>query len=141
MNEDDVNPESGSSAYACSACGYHPRNEAAWCAGGCGRDYNRMTRIVLDDFWSEILGAERVQPQTILELNDYAMLLREVPKVYDHITGGAISKPNTLADAVIAEADARAEWLVMENLRDRDCLDCANYQALMDERTDERSPT
>lgn len=39
------------------------------------------------------------------ELSDYSFLLESVPKVYCHITGGKISKPNTLPGVVIAEAD------------------------------------
>lgn len=45
------------------------------------------------------------------ELYDYGMLLDNVPLVYDHVTRGAVSKPNTIAADVIAMADeAAGEW-------------------------------
>lgn len=100
--------------YACSICGYHPDSRSTWCGAGCGRDYNQMTRIVLDEFWSEILANETVPPQAMLELNDYAALLRNVPTVYDHVTGGRISKPHTIASAVIAEHDELVQRLCDE---------------------------
>ena len=39
------------------------------------------------------------------EMHDFYHILQEVPKVYDHITGGKMSKPNYLAREVIAAAD------------------------------------
>lgn len=41
------------------------------------------------------------------ELSDYSFLLDQVPLVYDSVTGGRISKPNTYAFEVIAQADER----------------------------------
>ena len=60
------------------------------------------------EFWQEILclpdGSLNLD-QVKRELHDYHTLLDNVPKVYSHVTGGLISKPNTVAEAVIAEAD------------------------------------
>lgn len=59
------------------------------------------------DFWAPIVAPDGVLnlEQVKAELHDYYTLICEVPKVYDHITGGRISKPNTLASVVIAEHD------------------------------------
>ncbi|MFG1857558.1 hypothetical protein ACGFJT_37390 [Actinomadura geliboluensis] len=51
-----------------------------------------------DDFWKQIV--ERPDgtldlDQVKRELHDYHQLLQKIPKVYDEITGGRISKPNT----------------------------------------------
>ena len=45
------------------------------------------------------------------ELYDYQAILHEVALVYDHVTNGHISKPNTPAAAVIGEFDAFVERL------------------------------
>jgi hypothetical protein len=64
------------------------------------------------EFWASIVehpdGTLNVD-QVKRELHDYRMLLNEVPQVYMHITGGIISKPNTLASAVIPVADEHYE--------------------------------
>ena len=39
------------------------------------------------------------------ELHDYGVILDQVREVYDHVSGGRISKPNTLAYEVCAAAD------------------------------------
>jgi hypothetical protein len=60
---------------------------------------------VWEEFWLKIvvkdgyIGLNEIKK----ELFDYATLLDEVPKVYATVTRGRISKPNTLADAVISE--------------------------------------
>lgn len=54
------------------------------------------------------------------ELHDYSMLLGEVPLVYDHVTNGRVSKPNTLASAVIDQHDDHCTNGVPEN----ECPDC-----------------
>lgn len=41
------------------------------------------------------------------EEEGYAAVFAEVAKVYDHLTGSLISKPNTAAVHVIAEVEAR----------------------------------
>lgn len=60
------------------------------------------------EFWKPILY-ERGRlnlAQLKKELFDYHQIMQNVAKVYDHITCGRISKPNTTAQAVIDEADA-----------------------------------
>ena len=60
------------------------------------------------DFWAPLVEHNGVVDMELVkaELHDYHMLLSNVPIVYDHITGGRISKPNTSATDVIAEADS-----------------------------------
>ncbi|WP_137009575.1 hypothetical protein [Aquitalea aquatilis] len=48
------------------------------------------------------------------ELADYSMLLDAAPKVYMHVTGGKISKPNTLPEIVCSVADDYTTELFQE---------------------------
>lgn len=63
------------------------------------------------EFWLPIIkpGGVWDYDAILTELADYRTLLAEVPLVYCHVTGGQISKPNTIASAVISEADAYYE--------------------------------
>ena len=61
-----------------------------------------------DEFWKPLC----TKPDGTLdidaikrELHDFHTILGEVPKVYDHVTHGRISKANTLAFEVIAVSD------------------------------------
>ncbi len=61
-----------------------------------------------EEDWKELVCKEDGvldKDKVMRELHDYSVLLENVPKVYCHITGGKISKPNTFASVVIAEAD------------------------------------
>ena len=65
-----------------------------------------------DEFWREVverpdgtLNADQVKR----ELHDYRMLLRQVPEVYDSVTGGQVSKPDTLSHHVIDAANRRMD--------------------------------
>ncbi len=63
---------------------------------------------VFNEFWKPILAKESGEidiAQLKKELFDYHMILGEVPKVYDSVTNGQVSKPNTAADVVIAMND------------------------------------
>lgn len=59
-----------------------------------------------DDFWKELVekNGEIDRDAVARELFDYSMLIDNTSKVFDDITGGAISKPNTLASEVLIEA-------------------------------------
>jgi hypothetical protein len=46
------------------------------------------------------------------------MVIDNVSLVYDHVTGGRVSKPTTLAAAVIGQYDEANEELVKELMRD-----------------------
>ncbi len=58
-----------------------------------------------EDFWKDIVEENGVLnlDQVKRELSDYHFLLEEVPKVYDAVSGGLISKPNTYAYEVLNE--------------------------------------
>ena len=79
------------------------------------------------EFWAPIcapngsLDLEQVKR----ELSDYSMLLSYVPRVYDHATGGAVSKPNTTPAAVCSVIDDHIQDLVEDAIRD-DRLSLAN---------------
>lgn len=74
-----------------------------------------------EEFWKGIVenpdGSLDVD-QVKRELHDFDMMMREVPKVYCHVTGGLLSKPLTNADAIIEEADAVISRLVQEGVED-----------------------
>lgn len=79
-----------------------------------------------DDFWKEIVenpDGTLNRDQVMRELHDYRVLLEEVPKVYDEVTGGRLSKPNTAAchviDAVNERIEAAIEAAVKETLESR----------------------
>jgi hypothetical protein len=52
------------------------------------------------------------------ELSDYHGMLEEVPKVYDHVTGGLLSKPNYHARSVIGAADEHLNRMVDEAVKE-----------------------
>lgn len=59
------------------------------------------------EFWEPIVAPKGIVDLELikLELSDYRMMLNFVPRVYDHVTGGRISKPNTDPDVVCSVAD------------------------------------
>lgn len=73
-----------------------------------------------DDFWRELVcpNGEWDFDAVKAELHDYRTLLREVSVVYQHVTGDAISKPNTSAADVIAMADEYAERQLRERVNE-----------------------
>lgn len=59
-----------------------------------------------DEFWKEIVCLPDGTPdlgQIKRELHDFLLMITEVPKVYNWITGGRISKPLTTSDVVIVD--------------------------------------
>jgi hypothetical protein len=54
------------------------------------------------------------------ELSDFHFVMGEVGKVYCHITGGLLSKPNYHADAVIGVYEDRVEKLIKEALEEEE---------------------
>jgi len=70
------------------------------------KENEELRKIEAGDFWCNIVYPDGATPEEIQnELMDYHTILGEVSKVYDHVTGGMISKQNTLAREVIAMAD------------------------------------
>lgn len=70
----------------------------------------------LSDFWRRIYPEGMTLQKVLDELHDLETVAQNVPKVYDHVTGGAISKANTLASVVIAVHDDHVSALVEEAL-------------------------
>ena len=76
---------------------------------------------VWDIFWKEIcthpdgsLSFDQIKK----ELCDFYCAMKEVCKVYDHITGGQISKIMTDASVVIERADAHYEDMYEESMEE-----------------------
>lgn len=64
-----------------------------------------------DDFWRQIVerpDGTLDRESVMRELHDYRTLIGEVPKAYDALTGGRLSKPTTPAYAVISAAEEYA---------------------------------
>lgn len=60
-----------------------------------------------EEFWKEIVenpDGTLNKDAVMRELCDYSMILHNAGEVYWHVTGGAISKVNTCASAVISES-------------------------------------
>jgi len=69
------------------------------------------------EFWKPVvcddqgnLDVEKVKN----ELHDYGILLKQIPQVYDHVSGGMISNPFTLPFEVCNAADKHYEELHRE---------------------------
>lgn len=60
------------------------------------------------DFWWPIIEKDgRLDlAQVMRELYDYRTVMQEVRHVYDHLTNGKFSKPNTAAEYIIAAVEA-----------------------------------
>ena len=63
--------------------------------------------IIWEEFWQPILVKNNQidLEQLKKELADFSYILEQIPLVYDHITGGLLSKPLYSADTVIQAAD------------------------------------
>jgi hypothetical protein len=79
-------------------------------------EYNSLQSA---DFWSNWVYPDGATPEQIQnELDDFHMVIGNVSKVYDHITKGRISKPNTLAEEVISVADDIVTELIMDEINE-----------------------
>ena len=75
--------------------------------------------VIYETFWKDLvenLDGTINKDRLIRELSDYYWLISSVSLVYDHVTGGKISKPNTLPETVIVEADDYMRKLFDEEL-------------------------
>ncbi|MCP4569001.1 MAG: hypothetical protein GY841_15615 [FCB group bacterium] len=78
-------------------------------------DHLRM----FDFYWKDLVTNEDGSwnfDQVKKELHDYAICLDEVPKVYMHVTGGMLSKPNTCAFYVIDAFDRSVDDDIQEEM-------------------------
>jgi len=64
-------------------------------------DNNSSTK----DFWKKIIYQRGILNESAMfdELHDYGYLLDQVPKVYDTISNGLLSKPNYPAEVIIEQ--------------------------------------
>lgn len=71
-------------------------------------------------FWKDIVAPNGVLDleQVKRELYDFWVVMQQVPKVYDHVTGGKVSKIMTDPDAVIALADDAVNDLINDCVED-----------------------
>jgi hypothetical protein len=83
-----------------------------------------------NDFWRDLVTDEDGTINLDLvkrELSDFRFVMTEVPKVYSHVTGGALSKPNYYASGVISAFDNYLEevraWTIEDFLSDYDIED------------------
>jgi len=76
------------------------------------------------DFWAEIVcpGGVWDLQQVKRELSDFHAVMHEAGKAYDTLTGGRISKVNTLAVHVISAVNENFERLAKEDREDRQAL-------------------
>lgn len=66
-------------------------------------------------FWESVYSHWPLTPdEAANELHDWHLALHEVPKVYDEITGGRLTKPNTMAGYVLDAAREDRERDVAE---------------------------
>jgi hypothetical protein len=76
---------------------------------------------IFDSFWRSIIykKGELDLEQMKGELFDFHFVMGEVSKVYDHITGGQLSKPNYHAAGVISEADKCRQEAIDEAVKEK----------------------
>lgn len=85
-------------------------------------DFSEEPNESVDD-WMREIGVLRPDDSVDLdqlrkEMHDFRHMIREVPKVYSHITGGLLSKPNYFAHAVIEVFDEQREKEIADALGD-----------------------
>jgi hypothetical protein len=81
------------------------------------KDYEKIYK----EFWKEIVenpdGSLNLD-QVKRELADFKGLMTRATEVFMHVTGGKVSKLNTLAEVVISLADAHIEDICDEAVQD-----------------------
>lgn len=74
-----------------------------------------------DEFWRDIVcnsdGSLNVE-QVKKELHDYRFMIRNTSEAFDEVTGGQISKPNTLAFEVASVVEERIQERAEELAKD-----------------------
>lgn len=85
-----------------------------------------------ETFWKGLVETDgKLDPDKVMrELHDYSFLIDQVPKVYYHVTGGMIAKPNTHASEVINQHDIKRQEDIDEAFQDeRDSHDIPGEDA------------
>jgi hypothetical protein len=70
------------------------------------------------EFWQDIIYNDgRIDEEQVMkELCDYRFVMQQASKVYDHVTGGKLSKIMYKAETIIAEADDLFNKTFEENM-------------------------
>lgn len=73
-----------------------------------------------EKFWKKLVETDgKLDPDKVMrELHDYSFMIDQVPKVYGHVSGNKISKPNTHAFEVINAHDDQRKKDIEEALAD-----------------------
>ena len=90
-----------------------------------------------EEFWKSWVWQDgEVTPERVkLELYDYHRLMQDAARVYDHVTNGMVSKPNTDPVVVIAMADDAEQKTVDELVKEGVLWAEADRVALQDRVT------
>lgn len=64
---------------------------------------------VYETFWKDLIETDGIIDMQAVknELYDYHVMMGEVSKVYDDVTGGRMAKPNTAAHHIITRVNER----------------------------------
>lgn len=103
----------------------YPQNDGSACVFFAADEIERLrAKIASDEFWEKQVYPEGMNAQDVRnELHDFRVMMEEVPKVYDHVTGGRVSKPLTHAVAVIGEHDEHCHETCVETDDVEDVVD------------------
>ena len=81
------------------------------------RDVHFVVRAAdLNEFWRGVYPNGMTLENIVNELQDFEVMIHNVPKVYCHVTGGLVSKHLTDAEVVISLHDEHVTKLVDEAL-------------------------
>ena len=93
---------------------------------GGSEDQDELRRLRTEkaagEFWRGVFAeiTDKTEREKIeAELTDYYFILKQVPEVYMHITGGLLSKPNYYASGVKAAADDHIDKVVEDEIAAR----------------------
>jgi len=80
-----------------------------------------MTKEELKEKWDWIYKDGKLDEEAVLkEISDYDFILGEVPKVYEEITGGQLSKLNYKAEIILGEFNEKF-WdkeIIIEDIKE-----------------------
>lgn len=102
------------------------------------RTHEETPEECYQNFWKDIVEKDGVVDMEAVknELYDCHTMIQEVPKVYCDLTGGRVSKPNTMAFEVIREAEAHFRRCE-KSVALEDIEDMAKYAKTVEELMEE----
>jgi hypothetical protein len=90
-----------------------------------GAEVKFVDSVEAAKFWAKVFPCGITDEQLKAELSDYHFMLGQVPKVYDHVTGGLLTKTNYYASVVIGAADD-----YMNSVVERELVDAGNARGM-----------